>query len=166
MGTKTCSKCKVELPLENFCNDSKSKDGKQSNCKSCKSKWMSNYYKENPEKRPKRKKEKNLERYYKNKVNMNFSRRMRKSLNGLKNGMSWESLVGYTIIDLKEHLEKQFTDGMTWENYGEWHIDHVKPICKFNINSVDCEDFKTCWSLDNLQPLWAIDNLKKGGNLE
>ncbi len=80
--------------------------------------------------------------------------------------MSWELLVGYTIIDLKKHLEKQFTDGMTWENYGKWHIDHVKPICKFNINSVDCEDFKTCWSLDNLQPLWAIDNLKKGGNLE
>ena len=166
MEQKICSKCKLEQNIENFCKDSKSKDGRQSNCKSCKAIQIREYYKLNPNKRPKRKKEKSLEKYYKNKVNMNFSRRMRKSLNSLKNGMSWESLVGYTIIDLKEHLEKQFTDGMTWENYGEWHIDHVKPICKFNINSVDCEDFKTCWSLDNLQPLWAIDNLKKGGNLE
>jgi len=165
---KVCSKCKLEQPLDNFCKDSKSKDGRQSNCKSCKAKWVSNYYKENPKKRPKRNKTKEeaLEHYYKNRVNSNFSRRMRKSLNGLKGGMTWESLVGYGVMELKEHLQKQFTEGMTWDNYGEWHIDHIKPINRFNIESVEDEDFKTCWSLNNLQPLWALDNLIKSNSYE
>lgn len=86
---------------------------------------------------------------------------MRSALNGLKEGYSWEKLVGYTLLDLKKHLEKKFKPGMSWDNYGKWHIDHKKPIDKFNIISVDCEDFKKCWSLENLQPLWADENLSK-----
>ena len=136
--------------------------GKQSNCKSCKSKQLVNYYKINPKKKYKRTKEQSLDRYKKNKVNMNFSRRMRQALNGLKQGTSWKELVGYDVIQLKQHLEKQFTSGMTWNNYGEWHIDHKKPISKFNIISVNDKEFKECWSLDNLQPLWEKDNLSKG----
>ena len=51
---------------------------------------------------------------------------------------------------------------MGWDNYGEWHVDHIRPIASFNFESVDCAEFKECWSLDNLQPLWAFDNLSKG----
>jgi|LakMenEpi03Aug12_release.lakeMendotaPanAssembly.Ray.scaffolds.fasta_scaffold316838_1 hypothetical protein len=161
METKQCSKCKLELPLDNFCNDKKNKSGKQSNCKLCKSIQIAEYYKKNPHKKFKKTKEQLLERYYKNKVSFNFSRRMRKALNGLKQGSSWKELVGYDVIELKRHLEEQFVDGMSWENYGEWHIDHIKPLSSFNITDINSDEFKKCWSLSNLQPLWAKDNLKK-----
>ena len=59
-------------------------------------------------------------------------------------------------------LESQFKDGMTWYNYGEWHVDHIKPISLFNFKHPTDNEFQECWSLDNLQPLWAIDNLSKG----
>jgi hypothetical protein len=74
-------------------------------------------------------------------------------------------MVGYSAEQLKEHLEKQFNDGMSWENYGEWHIDHIKPISSFEFDSSDDEQFKVCWSLDNLQPMWGIENIKKGNKL-
>lgn len=71
-------------------------------------------------------------------------------------------LLGYSIDELMAHLEKQFTDGMSWKNYGEWHVDHKKPMTLFEFTSTDDEGFKQCWSLDNLQPLWGKDNLSKG----
>ena len=71
-------------------------------------------------------------------------------------------LLGYTIEELMIHLEKQFTEGMTWDNYGEWHVDHKKPMALFKFTSTDDEEFKECWCLDNLQPLWELDNLSKG----
>ena len=79
-----------------------------------------------------------------------------------KNKKTWIKFVDYTVEELKIHLEKQFKDGMNWENYGKWHIDHIKPKSLFNITSVECIEFKKCWSLENLQPLWAIDNISKG----
>ena len=51
---------------------------------------------------------------------------------------------------------------MNWDNYGEWHIDHIKPISSFIFESSEDEEFKRCWSLDNLQPMWGIENIKKG----
>lgn len=161
MENKICSKCKIPKKLIEFSNDSKSKDGKQSQCKACKNKANGEYYKKNPEKRVKKSKEQTLKQYYKNRVSMNFSRRMRKSLNGLKDGMSWESLVDYDLFKLKEHLEKQFKGGMNWGNYGEWHIDHIKPVYSFEITNTYDEEFRECWKLDNLQPLWEGENLSK-----
>lgn len=70
--------------------------------------------------------------------------------------------LGYTPEQLIEHLEKQFHNGMTWENYGEWHIDHIKPISSFIFESSEDEEFKRCWSLKNLQPMWGGENIKKG----
>jgi len=87
---------------------------------------------------------------------------IRKSLHGNKNNNHWEILVGYSLNKLKKHLELKFKDGMTWENYGEWHIDHIKPISSFKISNPFCKEFKECWCLSNLQPLWAFDNLSKG----
>jgi hypothetical protein len=71
-------------------------------------------------------------------------------------------LLGYSLEELTNHLESKFVDGMTWDNYGEWHVDHKKPIASFNFTSVDDHEFKLCWCLDNLQPLWEVDNLSKG----
>jgi len=83
-----------------------------------------------------------------------------------KDGRRWESLVGYTLNELKKHLEKQFDAEMTWKNYGKWHIDHVIPVSVFNFTSPDHEDFKKCWALDNLQPMWASENCSKRDTLK
>ena len=55
---------------------------------------------------------------------------------------------------------------MTWDNYGKWHIDHIVPISVFNYTKTEHEDFKRCWALGNLRPLWAFDNISKGAKLE
>ena len=91
---------------------------------------------------------------------------MNRSLKSGKNNNHWEELVDYTLNDLKLHLEGLFTDGMSWGNYGRWHIDHIRPVSSFNIKSFNCEDFKLCWSLENLQPLWAIDNFNKSNKFK
>jgi hypothetical protein len=72
----------------------------------------------------------------------------------------------YSIEQLKSHLESKFQLGMTWDNYGQWHIDHIKPESWFKYDSIDDESFKKCWSLDNLQPMWAIENIKKSNKYE
>lgn len=99
------------------------------------------------------------------KLRKNFSSlmgmRLKRRLIG-KSGNSCFECLGYSIDELISHLESKFQPGMTWENYGEWHIDHVIPDSWFNYREYGDEDFIKCWSLDNLQPLWAEDNLRKG----
>jgi len=85
--------------------------------------------------------------------------------NKLDKYTNYFNMVGYSAEQLKKHLEEQFTDGMNWENYGEWHIDHIKPISSFEFDSSEDEQFKVCWSLDNLQPMWGIENIKKGNKI-
>jgi len=70
-------------------------------------------------------------------------------------------LIGCSPQELVSHIEKQFKDGMNWENHGEWHIDHIIPLSSAKTK----EDlFKLC-HYTNLQPLWAFDNLSKGAKL-
>ena len=90
-----------------------------------------------------------------------ISKSIWKSLRDGKNGRTWESLVGYALDDLMVHLESQFTKDMAWDNYGEWHIDHIRPVTDFQFESYKDLEFKQCWSLWNLQPMWAKDNLSK-----
>lgn len=85
---------------------------------------------------------------------------------GTKNRQRWELLVGYTVDQLKTHLEKKFTDGMSWNNIGKWHIDHIIPISAFNFEKPEDIDFKKCWALSNLQPMWAKNNIKKFNKLD
>jgi hypothetical protein len=102
------------------------------------------------------------------KLNHSMATDIRKSLKkkGVSKGREkWESLVGYTVKQLKEHLEKNFKPGMRWDNHGEWHIDHIIPISRFNFSSPGHIDFKKCWALKNLQPLWEKDNLKKSNKI-
>lgn len=80
---------------------------------------------------------------------------------GGKRGSRWEVLLGYTKEELKSHLEAQFKKGMTWENAGEWHIDHIVPVASFTYESATDPEFKACWALTNLRPLWAKENLTK-----
>lgn len=89
-------------------------------------------------------------------VNDAISSSIYDALKERKNGRRWEKIVGYTLSDLMQHIEKQFADGMSWDNYGQWHIDHIKPRYTFTIDQI-----KECWMLSNLRPLWAEDNLKR-----
>lgn len=86
---------------------------------------------------------------------------------GSKVGRATFSLLGYTPDDLKRHLERQFTEGMSWDNYGRdgWHIDHRIPLSAFNYETPDHIDFKRAWSLSNLQPMWARENKSKNAKL-
>ena len=74
-------------------------------------------------------------------------------------------IIGCDWQQFKIHIEEEFQDGMTWDNYGEWHIDHIVPKSFFKYTSTDDVEFKYCWSLNNLQPLWAEENLGKSNKI-
>ena len=74
-------------------------------------------------------------------------------------------ILKYTPNELINHLELQFKDDMSWDNYGIWHVDHKLPITNFNISEMGDEEFMRCWSLDNLQPMWGIENIKKSNKI-
>lgn len=77
-------------------------------------------------------------------------------------GGSTEQLLGTTFKEAKKHIEKQFNDGMTWDNYGEWHIDHIIPLA----SATTKEELKKLCHYTNLQPLWAEENMSKGARVE
>lgn len=89
------------------------------------------------------------------------------ALKSNKAGRRWENLVGYTLDELKNRIESQFSEGMTWEKLvtGEIHIDHKIPKSRFSYTTAEDHQFVNCWSLNNLQPLWARDNMLKGSKL-
>lgn len=92
---------------------------------------------------------------------------VRRRIAGLKRGATsrrkCSELLGCTVEEFRLHVERQFLPGMTWQNYGlfGWHIDHIKPISGFDLS--DPAQVKECFHFSNLQPLWAEDNLRKGG---
>ena len=73
-------------------------------------------------------------------------------------------LIGCSWEFLKNHLEKQFKPRMSWANYGKWHIDHYRPMASFNLFKQ--KELLKCCNFSNLQPLWAIENLRKSDSLE
>ena len=95
-----------------------------------------------------------------NPINEFFRQSLNRMFTNWKGGQAKaEKLMGYTISDLKSHLERQFVKGMSWENRSEWHIDHIIPIAHYLKTGVTDPAIINC--LSNLQPIWARDNLKK-----
>ncbi len=127
------------------------KDSKAERCKS----WR--------EKNPEKVRGYALRHRNKNKLNHNVRTLVWGSLKGKKHGRHWEDLVGYTVAELRTHLESLFQPGMSWDNYGRdgWHVDHIRPVSSFTFSGADCQEFKECWALSNLQPLWADENVRK-----
>ena len=94
---------------------------------------------------------------------------MRKRLErilGYKKNETALQLIGCTISELKQYLEKQFKDNMSWDNYGlkGWHIDHKIPVSAFNF--LDEQQRKKCFHYTNLQPLWWYENLQKSDKIQ
>lgn len=81
---------------------------------------------------------------------------------GTKNCRKTFDILGYSVEEMKRHLERQFKKGMSWANYGEWQIDHIVPLSSFQFSSPDDEEFRAAWALTNLRPLWAVENREKG----
>ena len=73
-------------------------------------------------------------------------------------------LIGCDVSRLMKHLESQFKPGMSWENYGAWHVDHIRPCASFDLSLEEHQN--QCFHYSNLQPLWAAENLRKGYKYE
>lgn len=71
-------------------------------------------------------------------------------------------LLGYTVEALVIHLERQFLNGMNWDNYGQWHVDHIVPLSSFSYETFQEPDFRAAWALTNLRPMWGGENIAKG----
>ena len=95
-----------------------------------------------------------------------MSQSVREALRGAKRKCKWEDLHGYSVADLKRHLEAQFTKGMTWEKFfgGGIHIDHIIPRMRFTYSSASDPQFKECWALSNLRPIWPKENSVSGAH--
>lgn len=93
--------------------------------------------------------------------------RLRKMLRGKWPFKNTSKLLGYTPQELRKHIERQFTAGMTWARMlaGEIHIDHIIPVRAFDIKEPGDAEFMACWSLGNLRPMWAADNHRKSGKV-
>ena len=131
------------------------------------------YKQENKEEIKEHKKEKyHTDPYYK--LRQNVKNSINAALKGGKGGESFLPYVDWTIPGLKEHLESQFEDWMTWDNHGvlhptekRWQIDHIKPqsVMLEGVTSMDDPKIRECWALENLRPLEARKNISKGNKI-
>lgn len=172
---KKCNKCQRDVGASNS-YELRHKTGRvYLTCKWCADRYSVLWRKKNAERARELKKRwssVNLEyfREYAKKQNASnpkwrINTRLRVAVNdvikyGWKLG-KWEKYLGYSTEEFRERIESLFREGMGWENHGEWHIDHIKPIWKFEFSSEEDEGFRRCWALANLQPLWAEENFKK-----
>lgn len=187
---KQCAKCKEAKGVDCFSKGTNKKDGLYSYCKNCEKAQNAENYKNNKEKELARVKlyqatnkeklsESRKKNFKKNRAYQNdYSKKRRKEdpvyllawtvrktvselFRGKKSKKSLE-LLGCPFETLKAHLEGLFQSGMSWENYGKWHIDHKYPLARAN----SVEELEKLCHFSNLQPLWATDNLSKGTKLD
>jgi 5-methylcytosine-specific restriction endonuclease McrA len=157
-GNKVCSKCKQEYPRtkEFFRSDSQKRDGFYSSCKECHNTYQRNKKKEDPSYR------------LKTRISQSTAITLKRH-NGSKNGYSSLQFLPYTPQELKEHLENLFEPWMNWDNWGIgkgcWNIDHIIPLNALPFDSLEHPNFLKAWTLENLRPLCAIENMSKGDKI-
>lgn len=186
---KYCPKCKITKPIDNFYNCQNTRDKHKWYCKECGKQDRLKYYYEHRDKELvsfKKYAELNRERlllykkqyrqsgHGKEVIRESSRRRLQdphnriahtvrvRIGNAIRSGhktLKSIELTGCSLQDLKVYIEAKFDNGMTWKNFGKWHIDHIKPCSKFDLTKADQQ--KECFNFRNLQPLWAKDNLKK-----
>ena len=124
------------------------------------------YYGENMEKikeSSKRSLYRRIENDYGFKILQRLRKRMYEAVKGNVKSARTQELIGCSVEALRSHLESRFKDGMTWENYGEWHVDHIIPCSSFDFTN-SSEQFE-CFNYKNLQPLWAAENIRKSNKM-
>ena len=170
---KNCPKCLENKELHMFAKDKSRRDGLYPHCRSC------DAVRRNPDvytEQAKQWREAHPEeaRVYKREYLANrretdvlfqikelLRSRLRNALEGKKKSDRAINLVGCSPDDLKAHLESTFQEGMTWDNQGDWHIDHILPCVAFDLE--DPVEQQACFHYRNLQALWKVDNSRKGG---
>lgn len=163
---KTCKKCTSEKSLDDFYYHPETKDNRNIYCKSCEKENSRTYYLKNKESIGARVRKYENEKYYSDNV-FRMSKlvrsRVRKAIaaKGYTKRSTVMSMVGCDWGTLKRHIESRFTDGMSWDNRGQWHIDHIVPLASANTEE---ELIKLC-HYTNLQPLWAEDNFTKSDKI-
>lgn len=171
---KVCTNCNHNKPLAEYRKHQLSKDGLCYYCRDCerdinKKKYQNKTLEEKKLHRLKVKEWKMNNRRkansYKNRnpvnrIKSNLRKRLRRYLN-CRSLTGPIPGIGCSSLELRRHIENQFQPGMTWENYGHktWHIDHIKPISKFDLTNK--EELLKINHYTNLQPLWAGENYKK-----
>jgi len=180
---KFCSKCKINKPLKEFHKRKEGIFNRRSSCKVCRNfeeklRYSKNNRIEYFEGRIEVKKKYDKEYFFRNKKYKNNYRREKYKNNlkfklaqllrtrikfkSLKSGSTIKDL-GCPISEFKLYIENQFESGMSWSNYGKWHLDHVMPLSHFNLED-RMEFLEACNNL-NIQPMWAKDNLSKGNRV-
>lgn len=160
---KACRDCGHMKPRSAFANG-----GKYAYCGPCKRVRVKKWCAANPE----RVRALAAAKYQRQKKSPEWviGRRVRialwRTLKGGKCGLKWFQMVGYSPAELASHLERQFLKGMSWENMGQWHIDHIVPLASFVISGATDPELKRAWALSNLRPLWAKQNMSKGAKIE
>jgi hypothetical protein len=148
--SKICIKCGIDKNLSEFHIDNKAKDKHKPICKICRSK-KTKLRLHLPESR--------------NKFDKNIGAAIYRSIKTNITG-KWERILGITLVELKKHLEKQFTSKMNWENYGSyWWIDKIIPRSAYRYQNVKNNEFHKCWSLKNLRPLPKFECVRKGNKV-
>lgn len=173
IGWKSCSKCGSEKEATEFYRDRSKRDGLDSQCKECQAAYSAKRYERNSEKmkaaaaRWYRENSGRVAAYQKNRYQSEESYRLIKLMRARlltalrknqKEGVAVRNL-GCSIERFREHIAAQFAPGMTWDNHGEWHLDHVRPLASFDLT--DDDQVRVACHYSNIQPLWAEDNHAK-----
>jgi hypothetical protein len=167
-----CTKCLKHKPIEQFIPVRSASARRRAICKTCHSSQAADWREANLEKSrenvrasaaryPEKVRERAKIKRSKNPA-ASAARDMLKRcllLTGQRKSRTTEKTLGYSAAQLRDHIASQFVDGMTWDNWGKWHIDHKTPVAVMVRNGVT--DPAVINALDNLGPLWAKDNLAK-----
>lgn len=171
---KLCIGCSQVKPASEFKINAKSSDNLTYKCIVClpKNNWTVEKQRESDRKYREYNKDKLQLKWKKQAENIN--RRVRSNLghriievmnaSKVRKDNSTLFYTGCDIMFLRSWIEYQFDERMTWDNYGEWEIDHVKPCCSYDLSVVE-QQYK-CFNWKNLQPLWRIDNITKSGKID
>tara|TARA_B110000008_G_C16831102_1_gene508578 strand:+ start:424 stop:939 length:516 start_codon:yes stop_codon:yes gene_type:complete len=89
----------------------------------------------------------------------NLRSRVHNVLKGNVKSAPTMTMLGCSFMHLQDHLTMRFQQGMTWENYGTWHADHMMPCASFDLS--DPEQQRRCFHYTNLQPMWGSENISK-----
>jgi len=174
---KKCNTCEIEKPVTEFCKNNKGKGGLSQKCKTCSNEYRKQHYAANRESILFKKREYGAN----NRQKINEYKRQRKQKDplfkmkhnlrsrtyyafknkGYSKKTKTKEMLGVDWEIVKKHIERQFKEGMCWENYGYWHIDHIIPLASAETE----ERIKQLCHYSNLQPLWADENLSKADKI-
>lgn len=153
-GEKVCRTCGEGKPVQSFGIMKISSDGRRNICRECDVRDKVEYRRKRRAEDPLFALEHRLRNLVYNSIVRNSGRKAAKT----------EELLGCTVAEARDHIEGLFQEGMSWEDRGSFHIDHIKPCASFDLSKES--EQRACMHYTNLQPLWAADNIRKGARTD